>query len=154
MAEINPIIEKAPEQAPGPEQIGGEKKEKPVSPEAALQPDRKQSWKAPQISGGQAPGAENLPPGLEEVSIKEIERALSNDLENLYFKMTPAQQIEFKAKGEEAARNIQILLQEVKIKVKKITNLIINWLKLIPGVNKYFLEQESKIKTDDILKLR
>jgi len=29
-----------------------------------------------------------------------------------------------------------------------------NWLKLIPGVNKFFLEQEAKIKTDEVLKLK
>jgi hypothetical protein len=32
--------------------------------------------------------------------------------------------------------------------------IIRNWLKLIPRVNKYFLEQESKIKTDRIITLQ
>jgi hypothetical protein len=35
--------------------------------------------------------------------------------------------------------------------VKKILALIRDWLKLIPGVNRFFLEQEAKIKTDKIL---
>ena len=36
---------------------------------------------------------------------------------------------------------------------RKILKLIRSWLKLIPGVNKFFLEQEAKIKTDKIVDL-
>jgi len=32
--------------------------------------------------------------------------------------------------------------------------LIKKWLLLIPGVNKYFLEQEAKIKADEIVKMK
>ena len=41
-----------------------------------------------------------------------------------------------------------------KVKVKEIVKLIIEWLKIIPGASRYFLEQEAKIKTDKILKLK
>jgi len=30
----------------------------------------------------------------------------------------------------------------------------LDWLKILPGVNKFFLEQEAKIKTDKILALK
>ena len=38
-------------------------------------------------------------------------------------------------------------------KAKKIFQLILEWLKLLPGINRFFLEQEAKIKTDRIIHL-
>ena len=58
---------------------------------------------------------------------------------------------EFKIKGEETAGKIRELLKSTHIKVKKIFRLIYEWLRLLPGVNKFFLEQEAKIKTDNIV---
>ena len=46
------------------------------------------------------------------------------------------------------------MLKAAKVQVDKVFDLIKNWLGLIPGVNKYFLRQESKIKTDKLLKLK
>jgi hypothetical protein len=85
---------------------------------------------------------------------KQIEGILSEDLGEMYNKLTPKDQQIFKAKGEETARSIfQLVYGKTKIKVKKIIKLIRNWLKVIPGINKFFLEQEAKIKTDKILGL-
>ena len=89
-----------------------------------------------------------------QVSLTDIERVLSADLEEMYFEMPPDVQASFKKKGEETARAVHALLQKTRVNVKKIAKLIINWLKLIPGVNKFFLEQESKIKIDEVLKLK
>ncbi len=89
-----------------------------------------------------------------KVSIKQIEQVLSSDLEDAYFQMSPDVQQKFKKAGEQTAQEIKGLLEKTKINVKKIANLIINWLKIIPGVNKFFLEQEGKIKTDNILRLK
>ena len=36
------------------------------------------------------------------------------------------------------------------IQMKKILKLIREWLLIIPGVNKFFLEQEAKIKAEKI----
>jgi hypothetical protein len=44
-------------------------------------------------------------------------------------------------------------MQKTAIKAKEVLKLIVIWLRFIPHVNKYFLEQESKIKTDKILDL-
>ena len=90
----------------------------------------------------------------KELTTANIEKALSNDLVDVYLQMTPAQQIEFKQQGEQTAREIKTLLSKTKVNVKKITKIILNWLKMIPGINKFFLEQEAKIKTDEILKLK
>ena len=86
-------------------------------------------------------------------TLMEIEKILTEGLESVYQTMPEAIKEKFKRKGEEAASKIEKLITAVKIKVNKILRLIINWLKVIPGVNKFFLEQESKIKTDKILKL-
>lgn len=85
---------------------------------------------------------------------KEVEEVLSNNLEDIYLNMPPDKQKEFKAEGEKTAQEINTLLSKTKVKVKKIVALIKRWLSVIPGVNKFFLEQESKIKTDEIMKLK
>jgi hypothetical protein len=84
----------------------------------------------------------------------EVEKILEENLEAAYSKLSPIKQQEFKIKGEETARKITQMLNSVKVKLKEIFHLIINWLKIIPGINKFFLEQEAKIKADKILALR
>jgi hypothetical protein len=83
--------------------------------------------------------------------LKEIENILSEDLEPVYKNLPAALQEQFRKKGEEAATKIEKLISQTRVTVKKILELIYNWLKIIPGVNKFFLEQASKIKTDKIL---
>lgn len=83
----------------------------------------------------------------------EIEDILSEDLGEMFQKMTPEDQRKFKAKGEEVARTIWQMIETAKIHLKKILTLLREWLKLIPGVNRYFLEQETKIKIDRIIEL-
>ncbi|MFA5318485.1 MAG: hypothetical protein WC323_03365 [Patescibacteria group bacterium] len=90
----------------------------------------------------------------KSITVKEVEEILSGGLEDIFAQMPPAVQQEFKSGGEATAKKIHALLQQPKIKIKKIAKLIMDWLKIIPGVNKFFLEQESKIKTDSILRLR
>lgn len=86
--------------------------------------------------------------------LEKIEDILEEDLEQIYFQMPPNKQAEFNKVGEETATKISVIMQGAKIQVKKILELIIRWLKIIPGINKYFLEQEAKIKTDELMKLK
>jgi len=83
-----------------------------------------------------------------------IDNILSEGLNEVFLKMNPAQQAVFKKTGEETVTKIGKLLMETKVKVNKIVDLIRKWLRLIPGVNKFFLEQEVKIKADKIMKLK
>jgi len=85
---------------------------------------------------------------------KEIDKILSEGLEELYLQMTPEKRREFKQVGEETVQVINQMMSQTKVKIQKIIDLIRNWLSIIPGVNKFFLEQEAKIRTDKILKLR
>jgi len=88
----------------------------------------------------------------DEVS-KNIETILSEDMEEIYKNLPETLQEDFKKKGEETAQEIKNVISQTKIIVSKILILIKNWLLMVPGVNKFFLEQKSKIKTGKILNL-
>ncbi len=90
----------------------------------------------------------------DEALNKQIEQILESNLRELYMNMPKQKQEEFKKKGEQVIVQINVLLKDVKIKVKKIFSLIFEWLSVIPGINKVFLKQEAKIKTDKILVLK
>ena len=85
---------------------------------------------------------------------KQIENVLAKGITEVYLNLAPAQRQEFKRAGEATARKINQLLLQTKINIGKIIKLIKKWLSLIPGVNKYFLEQEAKIKADEIIKMK
>ena len=85
------------------------------------------------------------------VELVEIESILQEGLGDYYKTMTPSQQREFKKVGEETASTIWSMLKRAKVKIVKILKLILSWLKIIPGVNKHFLEQECKIKADKLM---
>lgn len=85
---------------------------------------------------------------------KQVEKILEEDLEEVYSNLPKEKQIEFKRAGEETAVKIVQLLNQTKIKIKKMISLIIRWLSIIPGVNRFFLEQEAKIKADEIMKIK
>jgi len=84
----------------------------------------------------------------------DIEKVMEQDLADAYKELTPTQKQAFKIKGEETAWEIRTLLKSTHIKVKNIFRLILEWLKMLPGINRFFLEQEAKIKTDKIIALK
>ncbi|MGE5425963.1 MAG: hypothetical protein ACM3PZ_02730 [Bacillota bacterium] len=84
---------------------------------------------------------------------KEIDAILADGLDKIYLGMKPEEQKVFKQEGEKTAAAINRLMDKAKAGVGKIISLIKHWLGLIPGANKYFLEQEAKIKADRILKI-
>ena len=85
---------------------------------------------------------------------KKVESILSDGLADLYTQLPENRREEFKQKGEATASQIVILMQSAKVKVGKVVELIKGWLSMIPGVNKFFLEQESKIKADRLLEYK
>lgn len=90
-------------------------------------------------------------PQVRDAVALQVEKIMEEGLADAYREMTPLQQQEFKIEGEKTALKIRNLITAGRAKVKKIFQLIIKWLKLLPGVNKFFLEQEAKIKTDKIV---
>ena len=85
---------------------------------------------------------------------KQIESVLSSGLKDIYLNLTPDKQKQFKRVGEETAIKINKLLAKTRVNIGAIIRLIKKWLSLVPGINKYFLEQEAKIKADEIVKIK
>ncbi len=85
---------------------------------------------------------------------KEIEGVLQEDLDELFWNLKPEEQAAFKKKGEETAAGVRTLLGEATVRIQEIFQLILDWLKTLPGVNSFFAEKEAKIKTDKILRFR
>jgi hypothetical protein len=84
----------------------------------------------------------------------EVEAVLSEGLEEIYRQLSPDERAAFRRKGEETAKDIQALLLEAKVNVKKVFDAIRDWLKLLSDrANKFYLEQEAKIKMDKLLLL-
>jgi hypothetical protein len=90
----------------------------------------------------------------ERARVQAIENILADGLDQVFLQMSPQEQANFKAEGEKAATKISVLLSKAKVGVAKLVVLIRRWLALIPHVNKFFLEQEAKIKADKILKMK
>lgn len=86
--------------------------------------------------------------------LQKIENILAEDLEPLFKELPANRQQEFKLKGEETATQIEKILSAVKFHANKIIALIRAWLTMIPGVNKFFIEQETKIKVDKLLEYK
>lgn len=104
------------------------------------------------------PASSHAPTGHGAVShdklLTGIERILEENLEGAYQNLPPDVARAFKEKGEETAVTIRDLVSRAKIKVRAIVKLIGGWLKMLPGVNRFFLVQEIKLKTDKILELK
>ena len=84
----------------------------------------------------------------------EIDAYLSDGLSETFLAMPPEKQKIFKAEGEATAKKINVLLDATKINFGKIVELIKKWLRLIAGINRFFLDQEAKIKADKIIKMK
>lgn len=106
---------------------------------------------APLAAGAAQPAAHY--PAKDQLQ-KKIEGILEENLGGVYMQLPPLVQQAFKVKGEEVAWMVRGLLAEAKVKIKKIWDIIVEWLKILPGVNRFFVEQEAKIKVDRLLELR
>lgn len=90
------------------------------------------------------------PQPIDDLTLS-VEKIMEEDVGEAYNQLSPIAKQEFKLKGEQVARAIRTMLQTAKITAKKIFELILSWLKMLPGINRFFLEQEAKIKTDRII---
>lgn len=90
---------------------------------------------------------------IVDEQLKRIEGVLSEGLEDVYRNLPLEARAPFRAKGEEVAQKIQTWMQTAKLKVRKVMHAIREWLLMIPGVNRHFLEQESKIRADRVMEM-
>lgn len=138
---------------PTPEAGPGFPESTPERPTPAL--ERRSDVQPVDIFAGVLP---TPPPPTETVTgpitRRQVEDVLSDGLDEMYKQLDPATQQRVKVAGEQTARQISSLLQEAKVQVKKIVDLIVSWLRLIPGINQHFVEQEAKIKADKLLAMK
>ncbi len=107
----------------------------------------------------QAPSAQPLSPVVvdrpivppQDEILKGVEDILAKGIADLYRDLAPEKKPAFRAKGEEVAQKIRNMIAKGKVKVHAVLKLIKDWLHSIPGINRFFLEQEAKIKTDLII---
>jgi hypothetical protein len=84
---------------------------------------------------------------------KKIEKILEKDMDDVYLGLRSEKREEFKTAGEKTAKQINGMINNGKLKFKKVIALIKKWLLVVPGINRFFLEQEAKLKTDEIMKI-
>lgn len=152
-------VEAAPTNVRSPETPSPAKQERAFEqPKPSIESGMQAEGKATaERTGAPSAAASVIPPAVDpqlEVRRKKIEGILSDNLAEAYQGLTPEQQLKFKTVGEKTAVQINSLLSETKLQVNKIINLIKFWLSYLPGINKFFLEKEAKIKTDAIIQLK
>lgn len=139
------------EKMPAPEQIAENLPEAP--------PQMPLGAAVAEVSPPLRPPASAAPAPQPVVSEKDeellmIENILSEDVLAIYSQLSAGRKQAFKQKGEETALKIKVMLMQAKIRAHEIFELIKNWLKMLPKISVYFLEQEAKIKTDKVLQLK
>lgn len=136
------------------------KTEKPLSPENRVETALPTIEKKDVISLNQkVPNVGSFVPvppvsDWQKKQEQAIDIILSEGLDEIFLKMKPEEQKAFKKKGEETVSKISALLNSAKVKINKIVALIREWLSMVKGINKFFLEQEVKIKADKVLRLK
>ncbi len=136
-----------------------QQKEQVITPEQQVEQPSVASPQQEQPSAEQQVPATTIIPTTtqdtsnQEIILENVENILSKGLDNIFLTMDQATQITFKTEGERAAKEITSILQKTKFKVKEIIDVIFKWLRIIPQVNKYYIEQEAKIKADVIMEL-
>lgn len=100
-----------------------------------------------------APAAVPAAGPTKDPAVRAVEAVLEEDLGDAFKKMNPDVQQKFRKEGERVTATIVEMMRNAKLNTRLVLKLIVDWLKMIPGVNHFFLTQEAKIKTDRILKL-
>lgn len=126
--------------------------EQPINKVEAL--PKKDIIQEPQKPAISASPVINQIDAVQSQRVQAIENILADGLDKVFLQMNPQEQKKFKEEGEKTANKISQLLDKAKLSVDKVVTLIRRWLGLIPRVNRFFLEQEAKIKADKILKIK
>lgn len=127
--------------------------EQKVEKVASEKPDKDQAATAVAQAGDASTQNITSQPMTSEIVHARVENILAKDMDKVFLSLDAGTQRAFKIKGEKTSKKITSLLMQTKVKAKEITMLILEWLRIIPKINKHYLEQEAKIKTDDILKI-
>jgi len=143
--ESSPSLPPSPERVPSPESFDVSRKEQQQTRPA----EQKQEPAPPAL-----PQTVTAPKPFPDALQREVESILAEGLDDAYAAMDPLSKKEFKEEGEHAASEIRSLLADARIKIHRVLKILTDWLRMIPGVSRLFVEQEAKIKTDRLLALR
>lgn len=97
---------------------------------------------------------EAVPVTTKDPLLASVEEVMSDGLADVYRALPASKQQLFRTRGEAAAEKITAMIRSGKPRAYKAGKLIDGWLRLIPNVNTYFLRQETKLKVDEVMKLR
>ncbi len=136
--------------SPEVEQVANKEKER-VAPVASTETLESVAVAASTNQATTAPISPVAPLTPRQEAIDDI---LEDGLTDIYLSLSPEKQQELQKVGAQTVRQIDVLLDHVKSQWRKIMSLIRHFLSIIPGINKFFLEQEVKIKTDRIIALK
>lgn len=139
--------------------FGAHQAERPLDPDRSL-PGQERPETDAEASGpigsdpeSAAAMAEIPPLSARQARKRQVDSILEKDMGGLFLSLSPEKRLLFKTTGEETASKIVDLLEKGAVKARDIMKLIIKWLSILPGVNRFFIEQEAKIKADEIMKL-
>lgn len=155
MGGVNNISPETP--LPEKQPLGPEKLETPQPVEQAekvetLQPKKQEE--APLPTGKKAVSNKDDVVSKEKTQTrKKIEAIMQEDVRELYQSMNAEEQEKFRDKGMEVGNKIEILITTFKAKARNLLKLLMGWLLLVPKANKYYLEQEAKKKTEELIEL-
>ena len=83
-------------------------------------------------------------PQVKDQLTVDIEKIMEEDLKDAFKELDIIQKEEFKIKGEDTALKIRAAMRQAKIKVKTIIRLLVQWLKMLPGVNRFLLSRKRR----------
>lgn len=138
-----PSMEKGPGSEPMPEQ--------PPAPPSAS-PEKAAARQASPTEAAPVAKAAGVPVPTKDQELQMVERVLEKGLLNTYLEMPPAERERFKTAGEQTATQLRALFEKKGVRPRQIHDPIVTWLKTIPKVNHYYLDQAAKIKTDGVLR--
>lgn len=87
----------------------------------------------------------------KDPELVEIEELLANNMTDLFLALPDDRKQGFKQGGEAAAQSIRQLMHQGKATARRVFDIIRHWLRGLPMINRFFLEQEAKIKTDEVM---
>jgi len=127
--------------------------EKNSSPEVSYVEKTEESTEIqlPHVAVTSAPVIEQKDKNDADIEVKKIESVLEEGMKEIYISLPEEKKKEFKSKGESVARQINAILHATKKKIGEIISLIISWLKIIPGVSRFFVEQQAVLKAQKLL---
>jgi len=96
------------------------------------------------------PTAPTPPPVPRDEALVEVEKIMEKGLADVYSSLPESAKPVFKKKGEETAQALAQMVRSLNIHFRRALQMIRDWLLTIPKVNKFFLEQEAKIKVDEL----